>query len=1024
MNNIKDEYGELLNELNKAQIELNRINEQYSELYEAVSPWINRLREVDSLPDNKHEYETVLSDHDSDKFFFGNDDRMYKDCLSFTADEAYNFIHKRFNEIIVDYRDVIYVWELSLVREDIFRILKKELLSDKKVYIVRDPRISDEMIKDTLLNAADDEIWEVITPDSLGELRNEYNSSSISAVYLCRGENAGKNEPYFRYYPIPSVREMKEWLPVADYRNADIKAYIDCIMYFYYSKYALNSPFALNREFRLKKSNEKNEISFINAVKCLSDLSASVSLSYVLEERYSGTLGDYFFERFHKEISPQYYCIQIELPNNKREVMDFYKEMFSDEGSVIRTYSSYENKVAGELRAWIGKSGLDIEMSEELEHALTRRIEFIYSMLDSGGVGDEYIDYDTWYHEIGPKPGELYRQRKTEFRYMPKFSLVIPVYKTTEVFLRMLIDSILEQTYISFEVCFVDASEYTSNKALPGEPRTVIEEYAQKDKRIRYKILDKNRGISNNTNAAIDMAEGDYIVFVDHDDEITPNALYECAKVINENPWVCVIYSDEDKVDKESTEYSSPHFKPDYNRGLLTSNNYISHLFVVRNDILESISNSDKEGRVYERSEFEGAQDYDLIIRCCERAEEIEKNWIKRITQNLYESEMEKKFGEKYKKSLTEGRYTSLMILHISKVLYHWRVYNLSTYSGKDDIITYTVEAGRKVLIEWCKRSKISIKGVENSGIKNVYHIKYKNSNPQVSVIIPNKDHINDLDKVITSISDGEYDNLEFIIVENNSEDSKTFSYYEDIVKKYSNVKVVYYNDGFNYSRICNYGVKYARGEVLLFQNNDTEMLSKNSISEMVGMLEQEAVGVVGAKLMYDDDTIQHAGIVVGLGGVAENSFRGCDAGNTYQNYGEYVRDCSSVTGASMMIRRDDFIKAGGFTEELAVAFSDVDLCLKIHRMGKRIVYDPYAVFYHYESKSRGSDQEPDKIERFRSEIVLFGKRWADFLKQGDPHYNPNLTMLRPDYSLKALGLESIGKPCYNELLVGIVTDE
>ncbi|WP_408069568.1 glycosyltransferase family 2 protein [Butyrivibrio sp. JL13D10] len=627
--------------------------------------------------------------------------------------------------------------------------------------------------------------------------------------------------------------------------------------------------------------------------------------------------------------------------------------------------------------------------------------------IEQYSINGSSIEYNYWYRDTMVTEEQLKQQKNKAFVIQPKFSIVVPVYRTKALYLRKLLESIKNQTYSNFEVCIVDASEYKESTVKEYEPRFILDEYANRDDRFMYTVLEKNMGISENTNEAIRNSSGDFIVFADHDDELTQDALYECAKTINEYPMAQIIYSDEDKIDKNSEELSEPHFKPDYNPEMLNSVNYFCHLLVIKRELLETVAEIHNDKKIYERPDFDGAQDYDLTLRCCEKAEELENDFI--IS-----------YKDQYERLLKSGTYTSLSIRHIAKVLYHWRVYELSTSSGEEDVKPYTIVAGKKALADHCKRKGIQYREIVDGVSNGVYRIKYKNSTPLVSIIIPNKDHTNDLDKAIRSIWNGNYKNVEFIIVENNSSDDATWEYYDNIQKEIPVVKVIYYKGEFNYSAINNMGVRSASGDLLLFLNNDTEMSGKDSLCEMVALVQQKGVGIVGARLLYGDGSIQHAGIVVGIGGIAGNIFMGEESDKSYFNYAMFERNYSAVTAAVLICSRKLYDAIGGFSEELAVAFNDVDFCLKARTNGYRVAYSPYAVFHHYESKSRGTDEAPEKQARFHSEIVTFGKRWEGILVNGDPYYNPNLTLLESDFSLKRLGQETIGEPCYNELLTGI----
>ena len=575
------------------------------------------------------------------------------------------------------------------------------------------------------------------------------------------------------------------------------------------------------------------------------------------------------------------------------------------------------------------------------------------------GIDNDY-DYSEWYELTKPSEEELAAQKKEHFDYEPKLSIVIPAYKTPERYLKEMLQSIKEQTYTNWEVCVADGSPKGESS------ERVLKKFAELDKRFKYVILGENKGISGNTNAAMDMATGDFIVLADHDDTIPPNALYECVKAMNLDPEIDVIYSDEDKLDMDGKALFDPHFKPDFNPDLLTSVNYICHLFVVNRDLVDAVGGF--------RQEFDGAQDYDFIFRCTEAARKI---------------------------------------YHIPKVLYHWRCHQNSTASNPESKM-YAFEAGARAIKAHFERLGIGVESVEKGVDYGIYHTRFVlNGEPLVSVIIPNKDHHQDLDLCIRSlIEKGTYKNLEFIVIENNSTEEATFSYYEQIQKEFPNVKVVTWKEGFNFSAINNFGVQFAKGEYLLFLNNDTEIIEKDVIQEMLGYCQREEVGAVGARLLYQDDTIQHAGVVVGFGGIAGHTFIGLHrAENSYFHRAMCAQDYSAVTAACLMTKRSLFDQAGGFTEELAVAFNDIDFCMKIRSLGKLVVYNPYALLYHYESKSRGLEDTPEKVARFNREIAIFAKRWPDILKNGDPYYNPNLTLRKSNFALRDLKKEKIGEP-------------
>lgn len=575
------------------------------------------------------------------------------------------------------------------------------------------------------------------------------------------------------------------------------------------------------------------------------------------------------------------------------------------------------------------------------------------------GIDSDY-DYPEWYSLTKISEEELEAQKKTVFDYNPKMSVVIPAYKTPERFLAAMLDSLLSQTYTKWEVCIADGSP-------KGESvERVLKRYASKDERIRYVILGENKGISGNTNAALEMATGDFVVLADHDDTLAPDTLFECVKAINSDPEIDVVYTDEDKLDMDGGELFEPHFKPDFNPDLLTSVNYICHLFVVNHELLMEVGGF--------REEFDGAQDYDFIFRCTEKARKI---------------------------------------YHVPKALYHWRCHQNSTASNPESKL-YAFEAGARAIKAHYERMGIGVKSVEKGVDYGIYHSTFEIiGEPLISVIIPNKDHSADLDLCMrTLIEKSTYRNLEFIVVENNSTAPETFAYYDKIQKEFDFVRVVKWDREFNYSAINNFGVSFAKGEYLLFLNNDTEIINPESLHELLGFCQREDVGIVGARLLYSDDTIQHAGVVIGFGGIAGHTFIGLHrAESSYFNQAMCARNYSAVTAACMMSKRSLFDQVGGFTEELQVAFNDIDYCMKIRSINKLVVYAPYALFYHYESKSRGLEDTPEKVERFNREIKKFSERWPDILREGDPYYNPNLTLRKSNFALRDLKKEKIGEP-------------
>lgn len=565
----------------------------------------------------------------------------------------------------------------------------------------------------------------------------------------------------------------------------------------------------------------------------------------------------------------------------------------------------------------------------------------------------ENIMYSKWLPYHLPTKRELEEQRKTSFSYSPKFSIVVPLYKTPEKYLLRLVESVKEQTYTNWELCLSDGS------GMDSPIREILEKLHKEENRIRIISHNQQMQISENTNAAIEAASGEYIVFADHDDEILPHALFECAKALNKNRELEVLYSDEDKMTMDGHKFFQPHFKPDFNIDLLCTVNYICHLFVAKREVIERV------GML--RSEFDGAQDYDFIFRCVESA------------------------GEK-------------RIYHIPKILYHWRCHEDSTSENPESKL-YAFDAGQRAVKAHYDRIGVPVE-ISKGEFLGLYRTKFlRATDPLISIIIPNKDHIDDLKRCMDSIEQkSTYQNYEFIIVENNSDQTETFEYYKQLEKESPNVHVVYWDGVFNYSAINNFGVRHAKGEYLLLLNNDTEIINEDCLEELLGYCTRSDVGAVGARLYYEDDTIQHAGVVIGFGGIAGHCFVQQKRGFTgYCHRIICAQDYSAVTAACMMVKRSAFEKVGGLSEEFQVAFNDIDFCMKLGKAGYHVVYNPYAELYHYESKSRGLEDTPEKVARFNREIAEFEKRWPEVLRDGDPYYNPNLTLDSQDFSLKRI---------------------
>jgi len=620
-----------------------------------------------------------------------------------------------------------------------------------------------------------------------------------------------------------------------------------------------------------------------------------------------------------------------------------------------------------------------------------------YKLLKNGGVGEfknrlkarlqyQYADQRYQYQDFlrltRPTTQELEQQRKTHFNYRPCFGVAIPLYNTKPEYLQDLLDGFKAQTYTNFKLFMVDASPAEDGKTILTD-RMCAE--AEADPRIIYRILDQNEGIAGNTNQAIQLALADsdvtHIALCDHDDFVEPDAFYQYAKVLNKDQNVKIIYSDEDVVRMKDDPEAYYVMKPDFNPYLLESCNYINHFFVCEKALLGTIKTKDG---LYEQPAYDGAQDYDLYLRLVEK--------VLKLDQKLTPQETEK---------IKSAVYTSSTIYHVPKVLYHWRAAENSTAQDPHNKL-YAFDAGKRALEAYYQRRKIAVSAVEYTDVWGTYRTKYNLSDePLISVIIPNKDHAADLKKAIESVKQGTYQNLEFIIVENNSTEAATFAYYDEL-KSDKQVKVVYYEGEYNYSAVNNYGVQHASGDVLLLLNNDIEMIAPDSIREMLAILERKSVGAVGAKLLFPDGEVQHAGVIVGFGGSAGHIFYRLRPEFSYGNRANCVANYSAVTAACLLVRKSTYEQVNGFDEDFAVTFNDVDFCLKIRAFNELIVYTPHAQFYHHESKSRGVDTKDDhKRKRMEQEAEHLRTKWPEIYRLGDPYYNPNFTLRRFDCSLK-----------------------
>ncbi|MEK4239849.1 glycosyltransferase family 2 protein [Paenibacillus sp. FSL H7-0714] len=558
--------------------------------------------------------------------------------------------------------------------------------------------------------------------------------------------------------------------------------------------------------------------------------------------------------------------------------------------------------------------------------------------------------YESWIEKNKLMDFEIERikDKIEQFTYKPLISVILPVYNVDEVWLRKCIDSVIKQYYSNWELCISD--DASTKKHI----RKVLQEYEEQDSRIKVVFRTENGHISNSSNSALQLAKGEFIALLDHDDELTADALYENVSLLNINPDADVIYSDEDKISTDGERFS-PYFKPDWSPDLLMSQMYICHLTLYRKILVDKLGGF--------RTGYEGSQDYDLMLRVSE------------LTDEIY---------------------------HIPKILYHWRTIPNSTASNTGSK-NYTHIAGLKALESAVERRGIEavIESIEDES--NIYLTRYMPvGNPKVSIIIPTKNMVTVLQTCLESIFEKtNYENFEVLIIDNGSDDSEVieaYRYWE--TKEKSRFKVWPLDIPFNYSKLNNYGVTKAKGELLLLLNNDVEVISENWLTDMVGQAVRPEVGAVGASLYYPDNLLQHGGVVLGLGGVAGHSHKHFPAENPgYFRRLKVISNYTAVTAACLMIRKEIFLEVGGLEEELQVAFNDVDFCLKVWSKGYNNVWLPHVKLYHYESKSRGYEDTPEKQERFLKEINWIKRHWSNIL-ENDPAYNPNLTKDREDFSL------------------------
>lgn len=582
--------------------------------------------------------------------------------------------------------------------------------------------------------------------------------------------------------------------------------------------------------------------------------------------------------------------------------------------------------------------------------------------------------YLVWFQKNYPKPQLLKKQKKIQnkFKFKPKISIITPTFNTPSKFLRECIDSVINQTYDNWELCIADDASSSQNT------KKIIKEYLRKDKRIKAVFRHTNGHICQASNSAIELATGDFIAILDHDDILWPNALFEIVKCINEKPFSQFIYSDEDKLEEDGKTHIWPFFKPDWSPDYLRSINYITHFAVIKKTLI------DQYGKFIPG--FEGAQDWELFLRI---SRELEKKYQCHPTN------------------------THNPIQHVPKILYSWRISPTSTASEKGKLTKNYAFINQKKVLKSDLTARHLVANVIKEATIGFYKTEYQiQDNPLVSIIIPSKDKLTYLTRCLkTLLEKTTYKNYEIILVDTGSKEEQTHNYYKKLSSKHK-IKILSWKGIFNFSEVCNYGVDNSKGDYVLLLNNDTEIITPDWIEQMLQYAQRKDVGAVGCKLLYPNNTIQHAGVIMGFGttakdlGVAGHLFKYWnDTANDFFKFTtvDRIRNFCAVTAACLLVSKKKYNEVNGLDATFRIAFNDVDFCLKLFNRGYTNIYNNNAILYHHESISVGKPEQGTRdIPEFQKEILLLQNKWIELIKN-DPYYNKNLSLKNEHFEINLI---------------------